>query len=699
MDGIEIMFYLFALSAVLHFVINAGGGSHVKYWPAFVPAILTISCILVGVVPSVYRHAANSTETVQFDRGGCHSMNELDTKFGLRATCPTLQADFIRYDYNNHSEEDVRVIVGGVDRISSIVDVIATYAQTYNLPRIKSFLVPKCAYLMLDIFCLDTFRECNTIDCTVSSNECFKNKIVESIRNWKRCGIEKCLEQKTFNTTWCANIDDQTMADEILDKQFPAVVVQIQKNDMVNQEAIDLLSSKIRRASQYLSEAMAIGSDNCTAVPNDDHIDASVNSNSNSNITCDSSKQSYTRTTTANPTFNSAVMMSLVFVLFCCSIVFFGDFESFHFHLSIVRVGCCIVGLLMSSLVYIGSLHLYWSSIGNPVQTDADLQMTWRALYLVVSHMCLHGGLLVVVSNVGVGVGGGPSKDRSATVDQGGLCTVVGSTACCRRGSCCFKTVAFIRSLKEEFWDASGSWFKLKLMLMEMIELAIQLNSLASGATKSQVNDVVLSALIIAANLILLPLVIVFGPKCVNASSATSSDVSIAAVMVVEVLFDKLYVGVGVLYRYDTLIQRNMKLTDSLAVHLALLLPALMTALDVQDALVLAEQMEVAAATGSRDISRSTSFARVAGKVDIVAHSPVVLMIGKCGLLSSIIIGVMLATYTVVVSTTAHVECERRIGSIASCATEQYYFTNGFFQKTDCAFEQVTSFKCQPGKG
>ena len=242
-------------------------------------------------------------------------------------------------------------------------------------------------------------------------------------------------------------------------------------------------------------------------------------------------------------------------------------------------------------------------------------------------------------------------------------------------------------------------------MFMEMIEIAIQINSLTSGATKSQVHHVVLSAIIIAANLIILPLVIILGPKCIREASASSNHVRVAAVMVVEVLFDKLYVGVGVLYRYDTLTQRNMSLTDSIAVHLALLLPALMTALDVQDALVLAEEMEGMATTDSIDSDvklsrkrRSSSFARVAGKVDNVTHSPVVLTIGKCGLFSSILIGVMLATYTVVVSTMAHVECERRIGSIAHCAAEQYYFKDGFFQKTDCAFEQVTSFKCQPGK-
>jgi hypothetical protein len=73
-------------------------------------------------------------------------------------------------------------------------------------------------------------------------------------------------------------------------------------------------------------------------------------------------------------------------------------------------------------------------------------------------------------------------------------------------------------------------------------------------------------------------------------------------------------------------------------------------------------------------------------------------MVGKCGLLSSIIFGIVLATYTLIVSTTARIECEHRIGTVASCASEQYYFTNGFFANTDCAFEQVTSFICKPGE-
>ena len=160
MDGIEVMFYLFALSAVLHFVIQAGGGSPVKYWPGFVPAILLTSVLLVGVAPAVYRREGSSTESVPYDRGGCHSAKELDTKFKLRAICPSLDADFMRYDFNNFTEENVRVGVEGIELLSTLADsgLLANLVNV-QMPRLESFLIPKCAYLMVDALCLEVFRE------------------------------------------------------------------------------------------------------------------------------------------------------------------------------------------------------------------------------------------------------------------------------------------------------------------------------------------------------------------------------------------------------------------------------------------------------------------------------------------------------------------------------------------------------------
>ena len=160
MDGIEIMFYLCALSAVLHFVIQAGGGSRVKYWPGFVPAILTISVILVGVAPAVYREADSSTELVHYDRGGCHSAKDLDMKFGLRTACPSLDADFMRYDFKNYTEEEVRVGVGGIEQLSSFIESgLLVMTTNRDHPHLESFVIPKCAYLFVDALCLELFRE------------------------------------------------------------------------------------------------------------------------------------------------------------------------------------------------------------------------------------------------------------------------------------------------------------------------------------------------------------------------------------------------------------------------------------------------------------------------------------------------------------------------------------------------------------
>tara|TARA_B110000090_G_scaffold8694_1_gene8960 strand:- start:164 stop:2179 length:2016 start_codon:yes stop_codon:yes gene_type:complete len=544
------------------------------------------------------------------------------------------------------------------------------------------------------------------LDCALPSKSCFKQNIVALLHDWEACGKEKCTYNVGNDTNWCASINDQIMVDEIIPAHDFLMSYALELG-IVNQITQHLFSDTLVRLGTYLLESMSNHSETCNMSNVKGHDHAFMQTN----VTCDITKHTYSLEK-ISMSFNSTALVLLVLAAFGCAVPIFGDYKTLYFHLSPVRVGCCIVGLLMSLLVYVGSLHLYWSSIDNPVKSDAALQMMWRALYLVISYMCLHGGLLVLVPTVAA-VNGDQNKQQTAAVDQDLFCSSCGNATCCRRGSYCFKTLHFLKSLKEELWDASGKWYVLKLMLMEMVEVAIQINSLTSGAKTSHVDDVVLSAIIIAANLVVLPLVLVLGPKCIK-SSASSNDVSIAAVMVVEVLFDKLYVGVGVFLRYDTLTRRNMKFTDQASVHLALLLPALMTALDVQDALVLAEHMEATSASFTNrndniadstereqpDSYRSSAFAQFASSVTLCwqrIRQKQIFLIGRVSLFTSVIIGLMLATYTLVVSTAAHAECERRIGTIASCAAEQYYFTNGFFQPTDCAFEQVISFKCKAG--
>ena len=161
MDGIELMFYLAALWAVLHFVINAGGGSKIKHWYAFAIAILAISFLLVGVAPDVYQQVRNDTESVKFGRGGCQSAEEVDKKFGFLAVCPLIPSDgFIRYDFNNRTEEEIGMLARGIDTLSSLATshTLSSFVGQ-NEPKFESFVKTRCAYAMIDGVCADTFRE------------------------------------------------------------------------------------------------------------------------------------------------------------------------------------------------------------------------------------------------------------------------------------------------------------------------------------------------------------------------------------------------------------------------------------------------------------------------------------------------------------------------------------------------------------
>ena len=147
------------------------------------------------------------------------------------------------------------------------------------------------------------------------------------------------------------------------------------------------------------------------------------------------------------------------------------------------------------------------------------------------------------------------------------------SSLCCSCCSCCnvflLKSGRALKAAKAQFWDgedtlffslvlvsrvsfrisffffasfffflASGDFFWIKLVVMEVLEISLQVYSLATSATNSQVDEVSLSAWIIAANFIVLPLVIILVPLVCSSSQHSSHHYVMATVMVVEVLFD-----------------------------------------------------------------------------------------------------------------------------------------------------------------
>ena len=139
--------------------------------------------------------------------------------------------------------------------------------------------------------------------------------------------------------------------------------------------------------------------------------------------------------------------------------------------------------------------------------------------------------------------------------------------------------------LLTQVWDANGRYFWVKLLIIEVVEIIVQFTSLASSAVDSDADEVVLSAQVLALTCIVLPLNVLLSPRFCKLSHYTR----LATVIVLEVSFDKLLVSVAVFVRFKTIIQPGLKLQDQLARHLGLLVPALMTFLDVNDALLLSD--------------------------------------------------------------------------------------------------------------
>ena len=82
------------------------------------------------------------------------------------------------------------------------------------------------------------------------------------------------------------------------------------------------------------------------------------------------------------------------------------------------------------------------------------------------------------------------------------------------------------------------------MLLFEIVEIYLQMSSLVNSAHSSEASHVVISAAIIAANLILLGMATLVSSRCF-----TSSTTAIAAILAVEIIFDKLYVGLVVFVR------------------------------------------------------------------------------------------------------------------------------------------------------
>ena len=738
-DVLDLFFFFAVLSAATHAAVNVSGGISASQKTKFAVSLLFgwfVIVTLCATTPQVYEQVGRDVKSVEVDRGNCSSLKSLHTTSSVLDICfmsesgrsaPRLDRDvFVQFAINGSRSSDVEVLksilksaksLRGLAQSGQIKLAITFYnfqSHTSIVKEPRAFLgyfEPECFNLMMDLFCLDTFEKCDE-NCEVAgSKDCFRTMHLDLMDRLFSCLQRKCETQNYFQSRSlnCSNTTRPTVAKAMMVKIFSAMLNDFgpcrssdncNRQSLISQAAIDE-AERIRiqwesdfdyyvthRAAFHSKTNHSCGKWRINLTSAFSAQNTGAPRRENARTTCDPLIDMHSEYST-NRMWEAGLLLAFTFLYFACAVVFFAasnDKEPrLHFECTCVRRGSLAIGLFMSGMIYVGSLHLYRAAL-NSTEEDSLVFTRWRGVYLFLTYLCAHGSLLVALP-----------RNRGA-VDtmrrQGQARANTGTAIHARNGGCCGVCCANLAVLQAELWDATGKLFWLKLVIMEVLDIVLQLNSITTSAPTSNVGEVAVSAAIIATNLMVLPIMIAAAPfvfKYMKWSDNTSTS-TIVAMMLAEVLFDKTYVCVGVLLRFDTLIDNNMDFPSQMSVHCALLIPALMTALDVSDALTLSKRPE--RKTKSKSKQHSFFESRISSMSKVITQHPAASTAMRTGLALSFLVGLSLAVYISTAVQSAHMKCEERIGKIASCASHKYYFGHGLFSETTCAFERVRAFEC-----
>ncbi len=340
------------------------------------------------------------------------------------------------------------------------------------------------------------------------------------------------------------------------------------------------------------------------------------------------------------------------------------------------------------------------------------------ATYLAVAWACLHHSFFLLVA--------GPDEEFV-------LITAIRKKSA--RADRCFTIV-------DSFVNSNGKFFPIFLVCREVAENTVQLLGVNNTARVSDVQDVQLRAVLLALNLVVLPLAAVFTFRTWGATVAE------ATVVTLEAAFDNAFIIVGVLFQLDAASIVLGSVSDQISEHLPQLLPAILFVLQDQTPLMMLAEManvqeeqqrqDVAARTiqalvrrrqcaaTHKHVDRSTSWSNVL--VDVrgslgQAHAEtrqrrpcsvkVQRQVRRCAQdvsaigrtwtgrffaaagVVSIAFGVVLWAHVAISIQQIENACVARVGNIATCFRPRIYFKDtGLFARGDCHFDAVASANC-----
>ena len=131
--------------------------------------------------------------------------------------------------------------------------------------------------------------------------------------------------------------------------------------------------------------------------------------------------------------------------------------------------------------------------------------------------------------------------------------------------------------------DARGRFFPIKLAISRFLKCLLNFKS-SEFCENFGCFSCHNQATAIAANLIATPVAVILSRWHFD-----STNGAVAAVLAIELIFDKVFVGIVVFLRPDTLSDSNLDVWSQIVRHVGLLLPAVMTVMDLKDALDLSE--------------------------------------------------------------------------------------------------------------
>ena len=322
----------------------------------------------------------------------------------------------------------------------------------------------------MDLFCLDTFEKCDESCEVAGSKECFRTMHFDLLDNLFSCLQRKCETQTYFSSRSlnCSNTTRPTVAKTMMFEMFSFMLNTFGPREqslwLVSQGAIDeaqMIANQwesdfdfyaTHRAAFHSKTNHSCGKWRINLTSAFSAQNAEAPRVENARTTCDPLVDKYSEYS-INRKWDAGLLLALTFLYFACAVVFFAASKDkepqLHFECTFVRRGSLVIGLFMSGMIYVGSLHLYRASLGS-TEGDGLVFTRWRGVYLFLTYVCAHGSLLIALPRNRGAVD--TTRRQAQARANAGAASHAGDGECCS-GRC------WIWVLKAELWDATENCF------------------------------------------------------------------------------------------------------------------------------------------------------------------------------------------------------------------------------------------------